>query len=147
MSFDTYFSVVITSIVAIIVGLLTVLFPIIFSGNTVENQEKNKKGKNYRELIEINKMIIAFACLGVLLFLGTTIIYQMQKSNKYNNAKSIEYNIEVKVIVLSYESNCYLQLGLSSYDDNYLFQAKNRTMEKSKELLIKVDIFLDAYGN
>ena len=163
MSFDTYFSIVITSIVAIVVGLFAVLFPMIFPDNIDKKQGEKKKnrrrGKKRRnttvksssqkikqKLTKFHKIAIAFALLAALLLLGTTVVYEAQKPNKYNEtinkaefeygnhnyleaakyyneASYVAYNVETKVTALYCEGACYLQLGLSSNNDNYLSQA------------------------
>jgi len=166
MSFDTYISIVITSIVAIVVGLFAVLFPMVFPDNIDKKQgeqEKNRKGGKKRrnrtakfstqkinqKLTKFHKIAIAFALLGVIVLVGTTVVYQTQKPNKYNEsinkaefeygnhnyleaakyyneAAYVAYNVETKVTALYCEGACYLQLGLSSDNDNYLSQALSK---------------------
>lgn len=162
MSFDTYFSIIITSIVAIVVGLFAVLFPMIFPENIEKKQGGRKRNRGRKKkrnptvkslpqnikqkLTKFHKIAIAFAFLGGLLLVSTTVVYETQKPNKYNEAINraefeygnrnyleaakyyneatyAAYNVETKVTALYCEGACYLQLGLSSDNDNYLSQA------------------------
>lgn len=195
MSFDTYLSIVITSFVTIAIGLLTVLLPMIFpdnpdkkQGETRKNRKRGKKRRNgvvkslpqkksifqkiSQKLTRFHKVAIAFVFLGVLLLVGTTVIYQAQKPNKYNDiisradfelgnqnyleaakyyneASYVAYNVETKVIALYHEGVCYLQLGLSSNDDNYLSQALRKYYtiidnKKYKEAEYYQDALIDS---
>ncbi len=99
-----------------------------------------------QKLTKFHKIAIAFAFLGGLLLVSTTVVYETQKPNKYNEAINraefeygnrnyleaakyyneatyAAYNVETKVTALYCEGACYLQLGLSSDNDNYSYFA------------------------
>lgn len=110
------------------------------------SQKKSIPQKINQKMTRFHKIAIAFVLLGALLLVGVTVIYQAQKPSKYNEtinkaefelenhnyleaakyyieASYVAYNVETKVTALYWEGVCYLLLGLSSDDDNYLSQA------------------------
>lgn len=88
-----------TSLVAIVVGLFSVLFPMIFSENVNKKQGKSKKTngrgnkttkcpppKIRQRITKFHKVSIAFTILGVLVCIITTLVYLNLKPQTYNEA-------------------------------------------------------------